>query len=105
MKTSMLFPFLALAALLIGGCARAPFPLMGLIYTDGKAPYHAVENASAGKTGKACATSILGLIATGDASIDAAMRDGGVTQVAAVDYSTKSFMGIWAEFCTIATGK
>lgn len=83
----------------------APFPLTGFLYTEGTAPYHATEVSSGGKTGSACATSILGLVATGDASIAAAMKAGGIKEVTAVDYSKKNILGFWAEFCTIVTGK
>ncbi|MFY9270732.1 MAG: TRL-like family protein [Candidatus Manganitrophaceae bacterium] len=103
MRTGVLS--LVLSSFVLGGCAMAPFPLTGFLYTEGKAPYHAVENATAGKSGKACATSILGIVATGDASIEAAMKAGGITKVAAVDYSNKSILGLWAEFCTIASGQ
>ncbi|MHB8483242.1 MAG: TRL-like family protein [Nitrospiria bacterium] len=104
MKNLIIFSLL-LISIVSGGCAHAPFPLTGFIYTEGKAPYHAADNASTGKTGTACATSILGMIATGDASIATAMKAGGISQVAAVDYSKKSVLGLYAEFCTIVTGK
>lgn len=91
--------------LALSGCGGSPFPLMGLVYIEGKAPYHAVEGATGNKTGKACATSVLGLVATGDASIATAMKDGGLSTVTAVDYSSKHILGIWAEFCTMVTGK
>jgi hypothetical protein len=56
------------------------------------------------KEGKACANTIMGLVATGDASISAAKAAGGITQVAHVDHSAKSTLGIVAEFCTIVKG-
>ncbi len=55
--------------------------------------------------GEACATSILGVVATGDASIDTAKKNGGVAQVTAVDHHTKSILGVYAKFCTIVYGK
>lgn len=105
MRKNILVPSLVLAAALMGGCAMGPFPLPGIIYTEGKAPYHATDNATISKTGSACASSILGLVATGDASIEAAMKAGGISQVTAVDYSKKSILFFYGEFCTIVSGK
>jgi hypothetical protein len=55
------------------------------------------------KTGKACATSYLGFVALGDASISAAAKAGGITNIQTVDHHTlhKIFVG---EFCTIVHG-
>jgi len=57
------------------------------------------------KTGEACASSILGLIAVGDASISAAKADGGITQVAHVDHDDFGILGIYASSCTIVVGQ
>ena len=57
------------------------------------------------KTGEACASSILGLIATGDASISAAKAAGGITQVAHVDHDDFGILGIYASSCTIVVGQ
>jgi hypothetical protein len=93
------------AMLFAYGCASVSSPVMGSLFTDVKGPITATQETSAGKTGKACATGILGLVATGDASIDAAKKAGGVIQVSSVDHSSKSILGIWTEFCTIVNGK
>lgn len=55
--------------------------------------------------GEACASSILGAYASGDASLDAAKKNGGVVQVNAVDGTAYSFLGIYAKYCTIVYGK
>lgn len=57
------------------------------------------------KTGEACASSILGLIAVGDASLKAAKADGGITQVAHVDHDSFSILGLYASSCTIVVGQ
>jgi hypothetical protein len=50
--------------------------------------------AASTKQGKACAESILGLLAHGDASVRAAKENGGITEVTVVDHSARNFLGI-----------
>lgn len=87
------------------GCAAGVSPVNGGWYTNVHGPMTATTNTAGAKSGKACATSILGLIATGDASIDEAKKAGGITKVTNVDYHTTSVLGLFAEFCTIAHGE
>ena len=56
------------------------------------------------KDGKACADSILGLIAKGDASVRAAKENGGITEVTSVDHSARNFLGIVGEWCALVRG-
>ena len=69
---------LALATLM-GGCIVAPFqPPMGIVSVV-KAPLSTEGNFNAGsKSGEASVVSILGIVSTGDCSIDAAVKDGAV---------------------------
>jgi len=55
--------------------------------------------------GRAMAESYLGLIATGDASIRAAMEDGGITEVVYVDYESTSILGLYATFTVVVYGR
>ncbi|MCX5867779.1 MAG: TRL-like family protein [Proteobacteria bacterium] len=87
------------------GCAMVQSPVMGFIYMDVKAPITADSGASASKEGTACASSILGWVATGDASIEAAMKNGGISKVATVDYNSTNILMIYAKFCTIVRGQ
>ncbi|MCK5889102.1 MAG: TRL-like family protein [Methylococcales bacterium] len=88
---------------LLMGCATGYSPVgVGLI-TDVKGPISATEMTGS-KTGKACATTTLGLINKGDASIEAAKQDGNISVVASVDYHTKGFYPIFGKTCTIVTG-
>jgi len=58
------------------------------------------------KTGEACATGILGLIAWGDASVDAAKKAGSVTDVASVELKSFSILGsVYATGCTVVFGR
>lgn len=78
---------------------------MGIIYNETKYGYIATTESSATKEGKACAQTIMGLVATGDASITAAKAAGGITTVSHIDYSAKSILGIIGDWCTIVKGK
>jgi hypothetical protein len=78
---------------------------MGIFYNDTKYGYIATSNSAVTKEGKACAQTIMGLVAQGDASISAAKAAGGITEVAHIDYTAHSILGIVADFCTIVKGK
>ena len=90
----------------VQGCAVVASPTgNGLIYTGVKGPVAVGPSPRASKSGEACATNILGLITTGDASIDAAKQNGGINQVATVDHASKSVLGLYSQFCTVAKGE
>ncbi|GAB82507.1 hypothetical protein EB105725_25_00240 [Shimwellia blattae DSM 4481 = NBRC 105725] len=56
------------------------------------------------KTGRACAQSILGLVNTGDASIETARKAGNITTVASIDYETTGAFPFYGKNCLIVTG-
>jgi hypothetical protein len=93
---------LLLAVVLLAGCAT-PYP-MGMIYTEVKSPVAVGEPGSYNKVGVSKATSVLGLVATGDASIKAAMENGGISKVKYVDYESKNILGIYGEYTTKVYG-
>ncbi|OGV42530.1 MAG: TRL-like protein family [Lentisphaerae bacterium GWF2_57_35] len=92
----------AVGVLLVSGCA-SPFP-MGAAYTELKLPGAVTSNAGASKVGVSQCTSILGLVATGDASIAAAMSDGGITKIHHVDWDAKNILGIYGQYKTTVYG-
>jgi len=96
---------LVLAAFLTGCAAYGVSPVTGIWFTDVKGPASATSNSGYSKVGMAYCTSILGLVATGDASIKAAMANGGITKIHHVDYETKSYFGIYAKFTVIVYGE
>ncbi len=58
------------------------------------------------KTGKACASSILGLIQTGDMSLAAAAKNGGISKVNSVDISRKALLvSLWSQHCLHVNGE
>lgn len=90
--------FYAGTALLLSSCATVKSPLSGLWYTDVKAPLTATSNSNSSKVGSAEATSILGIVATGDASIDEAAKSAGITKIHHVDEHSTSFLGFFAKY-------
>lgn len=92
------------ALLLLSGCQPVAAPVMGLIMLDTQYGDSATDGPAPTKEGKACAKTIMGLVATGDASIQAAKVNGGISTVSHVDHSANSILGIVAEWCTIVKG-
>ena len=64
----------------------------------------ATNNPTGNKVGQACTTNVLGLISTGDASVQAAADDGDITNVATVDVVGEDGF-ITGEVCTTVTGE
>ena len=91
------------SASVLSGCATGLSPVGTGLFTNVQGPI-AATSATGNKTGKACASTIIGLINKGDASIVAAKKAGGINTVAAVDYHTKGFYPFFGETCIIVTG-
>jgi len=88
----------------LSGCATGISPVgIGLI-TDVKGPITATGMVGS-KSGTACATTTLGLINKGDASIEAAKKAGNISVVASADYHTKGFYPFVGETCVTVTGR
>jgi hypothetical protein len=93
----------------LGGCMIVDAPIKGVVGTeviwgDVATGGSGSEAPGASKSGKACADSILGLIARGDASVRAAKENGGIKEVTVVDHSARNFFGIVGEWCTLVKG-
>lgn len=104
-KTAVRAGVLIFSASYLMGCAMAASPVNGAWYTDVKGPVGVTDAYGGTAMGEACATSILGVVATGDASIDTAKKNGGVAQVTVVDHHSNSILGFYAKFCTVVYGK
>ena len=87
------------------GCMIVQSPATGIIYTEVKYGIVATTSTASAKEGKACAQSILGWVATGDASIAAAKAAGGINEVSVIDHTAKNILGIVGEWCTVVKGK
>jgi hypothetical protein len=84
----------------LAGCATVQSPV-----NDVKSGVMATEAYGGSAHGEACATSILGIFASGDASIDAAKKSGNIAQVTVIDHSANNILGLYAKYCTIVYGK
>lgn len=84
-------------------CSCAMNEPKGTLYTAVTIPEAATSNAG-NKTGVSTAKSILNLVATGDASIEAAKLNGGITRVSSVDRKVESILGV-VTYTTIVKGQ
>jgi uncharacterized cupredoxin-like copper-binding protein len=94
------------STIFLSGCATgATRNGMGILFTDTKDAIAVTSNVAATKRGEACATNILSLVSTGDMSISAAMKAGGIVKASSADYSQFSVLGIFSKTCTIVVGE
>ena len=93
------------AVALLSGCATA-VP-QGSLFTDVKVPVSATSNNKDVnlKVSKSQCKSYLGLVTQGDASIEAAKKNGGITKVVSVDWKAKSILGLVGEYECIVYGE
>lgn len=111
---SMMLTVMVVGMLSLTGCLGA-FNMMqpgvlvagpGLIFTDVHGGTLILDNGTAPtKTGQACSSEVLGLVATGDSRVETAMANGNIQKVVFVDHSIKSYVfGIYGEACTRVRG-
>jgi hypothetical protein len=86
------------------GCMTVPGKAAGFLYTKSKHGEQATSNKQGRRTGKACQTSILGLVATGDASIATAQKAGSISEITSVDAETSNMLGLYGKYCTVVRG-
>jgi hypothetical protein len=83
------------------GCVAVSSPAIGWVM-DVSGPI--MSNGAIGsREGRACAQSIMGVYASGDASIKAAAANGGVTKIASIDHESTWFI-VMGEYCTVVRG-
>lgn len=81
-------------------------PTRALVYSNATSPMGVTSAKSGNKRGESekC-TNILGIAATGDCSIESAMKNGGITNVTSVDWEGSNFLLIFSSGKTIVTGE
>ncbi|MSR47023.1 MAG: hypothetical protein EXS13_08155 [Planctomycetes bacterium] len=96
------------------GCTSNTFPggpsVAGLLFTQVTDPAQnlavATDAATGALVGESSSIGMLGLIATGDSGLDAAMKAGKITKVHHVDHQTSSFFGfLYVKQTTIVHGE
>lgn len=96
---------LLLATALLGGCVFVPGDAGFAAFNTTKRSGYAMENVGhATKVGRACAKNILGLVGSGDSSIDTAKKNGGITKVLSVDYDIETYL-LFGTVCTVVSGQ
>jgi hypothetical protein len=100
---------LALAGLALAGCASTPIKGKntggGSLYSDVQFNERASDNMVGGKRGESCASNVLGIIATGDASAATAAKSAGITKIATVDGTATNVLSFWAKYCVVVSGE
>ena len=92
-------------AIALSGCAVANAPVNGLIYSNVTGPVGVTGSADKPtKVGRSTARSFFGLYATGNASIEEASKNGGITKIHHVDHETQVILGVVADFTTVVYG-
>ncbi len=84
------------------GCVQSPTG-PGLIYMNVKGPLGPAGGTETPKKGQACARVLFHLFAWGDASIETAKRNGGITEVTTLDHESFNLIG-FGSFCTNVYG-
>lgn len=106
MKKAKLMTVAAAAAFLLSSCgAWVASPVMGGLYTDVQSPVAVTSNSGSSKVGSSEAVSYLGLVATGDASIDAAAKKAGITKIHHVDAKSTNILGLFAKYTIYVYGE
>jgi len=105
MKRKVLVALVAVSVVFfMVGCLTTPTP-KGIIYTGCKGPVYGTANASGSKMGTSKAQSLLGLVAWGDASVNAAAKGAGIKKIQHVDYKEFSLLGIYVSYETQVYGE
>ena len=91
-------------AVAFSGCAIASGPVTAGITVDMKGPVAMGTASGQSKVGISEAWGII-IFASGDASISAAMKNGGITRVHHVDSESMNILGIYAKYTTNVYGE
>lgn len=110
MKALLAVAAVAVVGLSTTGCLTAPVvPPTGIIYSGFQAPLD-YENADSAvsptlKSGKASSHNVLGLVAWGDSSLEAAAADGGIATATTADYDYFNVLFVYQRYTTIVRGQ
>ena len=103
MKKALNILAVGAVALSLGGCATS-YPVGGLI-TEIQLPVAVTDNnGSASKVGEANCASYIGMVATGDCSLETAKKNGNITKVKHVDWHVDNLLGIIGKYKLVVYG-
>ena len=90
---------------LVGCGVKAPVvPPAGWVYNSQQSPLFPGKETGS-KVGTSKSICILGLVGVGDASINAAANNGGITQIKHMDYDYFNVLGVYQRYTTIVRGE
>jgi hypothetical protein len=91
---------------ILSGCSIARTPISYSLYADVTGDGAVTSNPipASPKVGEASAMSVIG-ITTGDCSISAAAKAGGITKISYVDYHSMGILGVYAKTTTKVYGE
>lgn len=107
MKTLIQFLVTLAVGFTLSNCYTGQYgnPSGTLFLNKGNNGFSGSSYSSKDKVGEACATSILALIAVGDASIQKAARKADITKISSVSHNTKMNMFVVQDICTEVRGQ
>lgn len=89
----------AAATVGLSSCAIVATPAgPGLIVTNTKSGEVATSNNLGTKVGTAQSLNVLGLVVSGDASIEAAAKSAGIKKISHIDNEKFGVLGLWAKY-------
>jgi hypothetical protein len=95
---------LVIAALITTlGCVYSPAG-PALLWMDVEGPMASATGTGTGKSGRSCAHNLFGLVSFGDASIELAKREAGISTVTTIDHHSTNVVG-FQRFCTVLYGE
>ncbi len=100
---------LSIGASSLSGCAGIAFPgAVGFssLYANTSGYAFVNEQTKLGsKSGEGCVTSILGIVATGDAGVNETARKANISRVTHIDYHFENILGLYAKYCAVVYGE
>lgn len=101
---------LCLGALSLSGCAGVAFAGRNVIgfsslYASTQANEFINEQTKLGnKSGESCATSILGIVTTGDVGVAETAKKANISRVTHIDHKFENILGLYARYCVQVYG-
>lgn len=78
---------------------------VGTIYMNTKMSEHVTSNPLGSKVGTASASNVLGLVVTGDASVETAAKSAGIRKISHVDCKKKNVLGLFGSYKVFVYGE
>ncbi|KWT76856.1 TRL-like family protein [Candidatus Magnetominusculus xianensis] len=104
-RVLMLIAIIAMMVVSLAGCGFVADGPLGWVYTDTTMPVSMGTAQNGTKAGRGCIHSFFGAISIGNASIETAMKDGGIKTVYTVNKENLSIFGTYTRQCTLVAGE